>query len=63
MKTLQSSLAGSWYPATETAIRRMAEEWEREAAADASAHAAPIPPLAPVIKTVLIVPSRSTVWQ
>ena len=37
MKTLQSSLAGSWYPATESEIRRMAEDWEREAAADASA--------------------------
>ena len=41
MKTLQSSLAGSWYPATETEIRRLAEEWEREAAADAAAPATP----------------------
>lgn len=41
MKTLPSTLAGSWYPATETEIRRMAEEWEREAAADAAAPAAP----------------------
>ncbi len=41
METLASTLAGSWYPATETAIRRMAAEWEREAAADAAAPAAP----------------------
>ena len=41
MKALESTLAGSWYPATEPEIRRMAEEWEREAAADAASPAAP----------------------
>ena len=50
MKTLQSSLAGSWYPATESEIRRMAEEWERAAAADASA------PVAPEGANVLVLP-------
>ena len=50
MKTLQSSLAGSWYPATESEIRRMAEDWEREAAADASA------PVAPEGANVLVLP-------
>ena len=41
MKTLKSTLAGTWYPGTESAIRRMAEVWEREAASDANAPAAP----------------------
>ncbi len=50
MKTLESSLAGSWYPASETEIRRMAEEWEREAAADAAS------PVAPDGANVLVLP-------
>ena len=50
MKTLESSLAGSWYPASETEIRRMAEEWEREAAADAAS------PVAPEGANVLVLP-------
>ena len=38
MKTLASTLVGSWFPATEPAIRAMSSAWEREAAADAAAH-------------------------
>lgn len=44
MKTLNSTLAGTWYPGTEKEIRRMAETWERQAAADDAKPAAPTAP-------------------
>ena len=48
MKTLGSALAGSWYPATEAAIRRMAEQWEAGVGANE--------PAAPAGANVLVVP-------
>ena len=48
MKTLESSLAGAWYPATESEIRRMAEEWEAGVGADE--------PAAPERANVLVLP-------
>ena len=38
---MKSTLAGTWYPASERSIRAMAEAWEREATADVAAPAAP----------------------
>ena len=37
MKTLNSTLAGTWYPGTEREIRAMAETWEKTTAKDESA--------------------------
>ena len=48
MKTLASTLAGSWYPATESEIRRMAADWEAGVGADE--------PAAPEGANVLVLP-------
>ena len=48
MKTLASTLAGSWYPAAETEIRRMAAAWEAGVGADE--------PAAPEGANVLVLP-------
>ena len=48
MKMLASTLAGSWYPATEPEIRRMAAEWEDGVGADE--------PAAPEGANVLVLP-------
>ena len=48
MKTLQSTLAGAWYPGTEKAIRGMAAEWEAAVGADE--------PAAPEGADVLVLP-------
>ena len=37
MKTLNSTLAGTWYPGTEREIRAMAKTWEKTTAKDESA--------------------------
>ena len=39
--TIESTIAGSWYPGTAEGIREMAGEWERSSAADASRVSAP----------------------
>ena len=39
--TLESTIAGSWYPGTESAIRAMAEGWERSHGGDAAATTKP----------------------
>ena len=61
MKTLQSTLAGAWYPGTEREIRAMTEKWEKSSRPDEAA--------APEKANVLILPhagwaySGETAWR
>ena len=61
MKTLNSTLAGTWYPGTEREIRAMAETWEKAAAKDEAA--------APARTNVIVLPhagwtcSGETAWR
>ncbi len=63
MKTLQSMLAGSWYPGTAREIRALAEVWESAAAGESVDAAAPPAP------NVIILPhagwdySGATAWR
>ncbi len=61
MKTLNSTLAGTWYPGTEREIRAMAETWEKATAKDEAA--------APARTNVIVLPhagwaySGETAWR
>ena len=61
MKTLQSTLAGAWYPGTEREIRAMAAAWEKAQAQDEAA--------APARTNVIVLPhagwaySGETAWR
>ena len=48
MKTLSSTLAGTWYPGTEHEIRAMAAAWEKSSMQDETA--------APARPNVLVLP-------
>ena len=61
MKTLNSTLAGTWYPGTEREIRAMAETWEKATAKDDA--------VAPARTNVIVLPhagwaySGETAWR
>ena len=61
MKTLNSTLAGTWYPGTEREIRAMAETWEKTTAKDDA--------VAPARTNVIVLPhagwaySGETAWR
>ena len=38
--TLESTIAGSWYPGTEREIRALADKWEKEIASEKAADGA-----------------------
>ncbi len=58
---LESTIAGSWYPGTEGAIRAMAEEWERVRPDAEAARPTPASTVDPANPNVVVLPHAS--WQ